>query len=94
MDDGSQEQRRLVVEGELRVVEQSGLWGVYSGERILVGAGDSFRDDLGVKIREIFEAGAREKLDTGESCSEAFSLPRVRVTVELLPSHGPGVTPS
>jgi hypothetical protein len=76
--------RKLQVEGELKVVETTGMWGVYAGERIIVGAGDSFRDDLGVRIREMFEAGAREKLASGASTAEAFSIPRVRVTIELL----------
>ena len=65
-------------------------WGVYAGERILVGAGDSFRDDLGVKIREMFEAGAREALASGEAASESFVLPRVRITIELLEPEASG----
>jgi hypothetical protein len=76
--------RRLHVEGSLKVVEQSGLWGVYTGERIMLGSGDSFRDDLGVRIRETFQDGARDALADGRQPSEAFSLPRVRVTIELI----------
>ena len=76
------------MEGRLKVVETTGTWGVYAGERILVGPGDSFRDDLGVKIREMFEAGAREALAAGEGAAESFVLPRVRITIELLEPEG------
>ena len=77
-------QQRLQVEGELRVIEQTGTWGVYAGERVVVGSGDSFRDDLGIKIREMFEEGAAEALGRGETPAEQFTLPRVRVTIELI----------
>jgi hypothetical protein len=76
--------RTLRFEGPIQVVETTGAWGVYAGERIVTGAGNSFRDDLGVKIREAFEAGAAEALRDGRSPSERFELPRVRITVELL----------
>jgi hypothetical protein len=76
--------RKLQVEGELRIVESTGTWGVYEGERITIGNNHSFRDDLGVRIREMFEPGARAKIDAGEPTGEAFTLPRVRVTVEVL----------
>lgn len=76
--------QHLQVEGELRVIEQTGTWGVYAGERVVVGSGDSFRDDLGVKIREMFQEGAAEALKRGETPSEHFTLPRVRVTIELI----------
>ena len=71
---------------ELQFIETTGAWGVYAGERIVIGSGDSFRDDLGVKIREMFEAGAAEALDDGRSPSERFELPRVRVDRELAES--------
>jgi hypothetical protein len=80
--------RKLQVEGELKVVETTGAWGVYAGERIIVGSGESYRDDLGIKIREMFETGARESLAAGQPTSEAFSLPRVRITIELLDPTG------
>jgi hypothetical protein len=67
--------KRLQVEGRLRVIETTGTWGVYAGERILLGTGMSFRDDLGVKIRETF--GPDEH-------AESFEVPRVRVTIEVL----------
>ena len=75
---------RLELEGRLHVVEMTGPWNVYSGERVIIGNGESFRDDLGIRIREAFEAGAAEALSEGRSVSERFELPRVRVTVELL----------
>jgi len=74
----------LQIEGQLQVIETTGAWGVYAGERIVIGSGDSFRDDLGVKIRETFEAGAAEALHDGRSPSERFELPRVRVTIEVI----------
>jgi hypothetical protein len=66
------------------VIETTGAWNVYAGERIVTGAGESFRDDLGVKIREMFEDGAVEAIDAGRSPSERFELPSVRVTIELV----------
>jgi hypothetical protein len=66
------------------VIETTGAWGVYAGERIVIGSGASFRDDLGIKIRETFEEGATEALRDGRSPSERFDLPRVRVTIELV----------
>ena len=50
----------------------------------MVGPGESFREDLGVKIRETFEEGAVEALRDGRSPSERFELPSVRVTIELV----------
>ena len=66
------------------MTETTGAWGVYAGERIVVGQGESFRDDLGIKIREMFEDGAAEALRDGRSPSERFELPSVRVTIELV----------
>jgi hypothetical protein len=77
-------ERKLQIEGRLRVIEVTGSWGVYAGERIVIGPGESFRDDLGIKIREVFEEGAAEALRAGRSTSERFELPSVRVTVELV----------
>ena len=76
--------RKLEVQGRLQVVEMTGSWGAYAGERIIIGPGDSFRDDLGIKIREMFEEGAAEALEDGRSTSERFELPSVRVTIELV----------
>jgi hypothetical protein len=78
--------RTLQIEGRLQVIEITGAWGVYAGERIVIGPDESFRDDLGVKIREMFEEGAAEALRDGRSPSERFELPSVRLTIELLES--------
>ena len=76
---------KLRIQGPLRIVEMSGAWGAYAGERIIVGPGESFRDDLGIKIREAFEAGAAAALSEGRSPSEHFELPNVRITIEIVP---------
>jgi hypothetical protein len=75
---------KLQFEGRLQVVESTGPWNVYAGERIVTGAGDSFRDDLGVMIREAFQEGAEDALREGRSPSERFELPNVRVTIERI----------
>jgi hypothetical protein len=75
---------KLHLEGRLLVTETTGAWGVYAGERIVIGSGESFRDDLGVKIREMFEEGAAEALRDGRSLSERFELQNVRVMIEVL----------
>jgi hypothetical protein len=84
--------RKLEIEGDLSVIETTGTWGIYAGERILIGSGQSFRDDLGVKIREMFQTGAREALASGQSPGETFSLPKVRITIELLEPPAPPST--
>jgi hypothetical protein len=33
---------KLGIQGPLRVVEMTGSWGAYAGERIIVGSGESF----------------------------------------------------
>ena len=76
--------RRIQFEGRLQVVETTGPWNVYAGERILTGTGDSFRDDLGIMIREAFEEGAVDALSEGRSPSERFELANVRVTIERI----------
>jgi hypothetical protein len=42
-------ERKLQIEGRLRVIEMTGAWSIYTGERIVIGPGESFRDDLGIK---------------------------------------------
>jgi hypothetical protein len=76
---------RLRIQGRLQVIEITGPWGAYAGERIVVGPGDSFRDDLGIKIREMFQDGAAEALAEGRSPSEQFELANVRITIEVVP---------
>ena len=75
---------RLEIVGQLQVIETTGAWGVYAGERVVIGPDNSFRNDLGIKIRETFEEGAADALNEGRSPSERFQLPSVRVTIELL----------
>ena len=47
-----------------------GCLGRLCRERIMIGRGGSFRDDLGIKIRETFEEGAAEALEAGRSTTE------------------------
>ena len=76
--------QELRIQGRLKVIEVTGAWGAYAGERIIVGPGESFRDDLGIKIRETFETGAADALAAGRSLSEHFELPNVRITIEVV----------
>lgn len=76
---------RLRIQGRLQVIEITGPWGAYAGERIIVGSGDSLRDDLCIKIREMFQDGAAEALAEEHSPSEQFELADVRITIELVP---------
>jgi len=76
--------RRLSYEGRLKVIESNGQWGVYEGERIVLGDGRSFQDDLGVKIREAFQPGASDALQRGDSVGESFEMPRVRIEITRL----------
>src|SRR4051794_386709 len=69
-------ERRLQVEGELRVTETTGTWGVYAGERIIVGSTNSFRNDLGVRIKEMFDEESRKAIASGTPPPETFSVPR------------------
>jgi hypothetical protein len=50
----------------------------------VIGSGASLRDDLGIRIREMFEEDATEALRDRRSPSERFELPSVRVTIELV----------
>jgi hypothetical protein len=77
--------RRLTYQGRLKVIESTGQWGVYEGERIVLGDGMSFHDDLGVRIREAFQPGAADALEHGRPLSESFELPRVRIEIERRP---------
>jgi hypothetical protein len=72
------------------VIETTGPWNVYAGERIVIGSGKSFRDDLGIRIREAFEIGATEALENGRAPSERFELAHVRVTIEVLEAFPEG----
>jgi hypothetical protein len=76
--------KRLTYEGPIKVIESNGQWGVYEGERIVLGEGTSFHDDLGVRIREAFQPGASEAFGKGEPLTESFDLPRVRIEIKRL----------
>jgi len=80
----SERTRTVSFTGLVKVVEMTGAWGIYAGERIVVGDGRSFHDDLGIRLRKAFETGAGDALKSGQPLSEAFELGRARITVELL----------
>jgi hypothetical protein len=62
----------------------TGAGSVYTGERIVIGAGESFRDDLGIRSVRCSKTEPADALRDGRSPSERFELPRVRVTIELV----------
>jgi hypothetical protein len=76
--------RKVTFTGPVKVVEMTGAWGVYAGERIVLGAGQSFHDDLGLRMREAFQPGAAEAIKNGDPLPEAFDVGQVRITIELL----------
>ena len=69
--------------GPVKVIETTGQWGVYAGERIVLGEGRSLEDDLGLKIRKAFQPGAARALANGQPLPEAFSLSDAEITVKL-----------
>ena len=69
--------------GPLKVIETTGQWGVYTGERIVLGDGRALDDDLGLRIRKAFEPDAARALERGESPSDSFELRNVEITVRL-----------
>ena len=75
--------RVLRYRGRVKVVEQTGQWGVYSGERIVLRDGRALDDDLGIKIRKVFQDGARNVLAAGGSPSEAFELDNVKIKITV-----------
>ena len=58
--------------------------GCLRGERIVLGDGRSFHDDLGVRIREVFQPGAEDALKRGTALGESFELPRVHIEITRL----------
>lgn len=76
-------QRGVRYRGPLKIIETTGQWGVYAGERIVLGDGRKLDDDLGLMLRKAFEPGARAALDRGEPLSEAFELPDVVIEVRV-----------
>lgn len=75
--------RKIRYRGRLKVVETTGQWGVYAGERIVLGDGRSLDDDLGLKIRKAFQPGADSALASGQPLPESFELADVEITVKL-----------
>jgi hypothetical protein len=75
--------RALRYRGPVKVIETTGSWGVYSGERIVLGDGRALEDDLGLKLRKAFQPGAAEALDRGEPLSESFRLPEVEIVITV-----------
>jgi hypothetical protein len=69
--------------GRVKVVETTGRWGAYAGERILLGDGLRLEDDLGVLLRKAFQPGAAQALERGEPLSEAFELPDLVIEIKL-----------
>jgi hypothetical protein len=75
--------RTLRYSGPLKVIETTGQWGVYTGERIVLGDGRSFEDDLGLKLRKAFQPGAKTALEDGETLPESFELGRVEIEIRV-----------
>jgi hypothetical protein len=69
--------------GPAKVIETTGQWGVYAGERIVLADGMALEDDLGLRIRKAFQPGAADALERGEPLSEAFELDEVEIVVKL-----------
>jgi hypothetical protein len=75
--------RTVRYSGPVKVIETNGQWGVYTGERILLGNGRSLDDDLGLRIRKAFQPGAAGALEQREPLTEAFELRDVEITIRL-----------
>jgi hypothetical protein len=76
-------QRTVRYTGPLKVIETTGQWGVYAGERIVLGEGRAIEDDLGVKIRKAFQPGAADALESRQALPESFELSNVEITIRL-----------
>jgi hypothetical protein len=81
-------ERKLQIEGRLRIIEMTGAWSVYTGERIVIGPGERFRDDLGIEIREMFEDGGSPFAPSGTQLGEARVRQAVGVDAERRASFG------
>lgn len=75
--------RTVRYSGPVKVVETTGSWGVYAGERIVLGEGRALEDDLGLKIRKAFQPGAATALEQGDPLPESFTLNDVEITIRL-----------
>jgi hypothetical protein len=75
--------RTVRYSGPVKVVETTGQWGVYAGERIVLGDGRALEDDLGLRIRKAFQPGAEEALERREALTESFELRNVEITIRV-----------
>jgi hypothetical protein len=75
--------RTVRYSGPVKVIETTGQWGVYAGERIVLGEGRALEDDLGLKIRKAFQPGAAKALAEGDSLPESFELADVDIRITL-----------
>ena len=75
--------RRIRYRGPAKVIEMTGAWGVYAGERIVLGNGRSLEDDLGLKIRKAFQPGAADALGRGAPLPESFELADVEIQIKV-----------
>src|SRR4051812_6457515 len=69
--------------GPVKVIETTGPWGVYTGERIVLGDGRALDDDLGLRIRKAFEPDAARALERREPLGHSFELRNVEITMRL-----------
>jgi hypothetical protein len=76
-------QRTVRYSGPLKVIETTGQWGVYAGERIVLGDGGAIEADLGVKLRKAFQPGAADALERRQALPESFELSNVEITIRL-----------
>ena len=75
--------RHVRYRGPIKVIETTGQWGVYAGERIVLGDGRALDDDLGMKIRKALQPGAAAALERGEPLPESFGLADVEISVRV-----------
>jgi hypothetical protein len=75
--------RTVRYSGPVKVIETTGQWGVYAGERIVLGEGRALEDDLGLKIRKAFQPGAANALERGRPLPESFEVADVEITIKL-----------
>jgi hypothetical protein len=78
--------------GRAKVIETTGQWGVYAGERIVLGDGRSLEDDLGMRLRKAFQPGAAAALESGAPLPESFDLGEVEITIRLRRRPSPHVS--
>jgi hypothetical protein len=84
----NQRGRAVRYRGPVKIVETTGSWGVYTGERIVLGDGRSLDDDLGLKLRKAFQPGAAEALVRGDALTESFRMREVEIVIRVR-RHGP-----